>query len=57
MLTPGETKTVSIKVDPLFLSVFDVAQNKWRIVPGEYEVHAGSSSAQLPLKAKVRILN
>ena len=54
-LTAGETKTVNIKVDPLYLSVFDAAQDKWKIVPGEYEVAVGSASDQLPLKAKVMI--
>ncbi len=54
-LQPGQTKTVSIQVDPLYLSVFDVAADKWKIVSGEYEVQAGAASDDLPLRAKVKI--
>lgn len=54
-LNPGETKTVSIQVDPLYLSVFNVKGDKWEIVPGEYQVRAGRASDDLPLQANVQL--
>jgi beta-glucosidase len=54
-LEPGETKTLSIAVDPLYLSVFNVQANKWEVVPGEYEVRAGPASDDLPLRATVKL--
>jgi beta-glucosidase len=53
-LAVGETKTVKIVVDPLYLSVFDVDANHWKVEPGEYKVMAGASSRDLPLTAGVR---
>ncbi len=54
-LDPGESKTVSLKVDPLYLSIFDASADRWEIVPGEYEVRVGPSSAKLPLSAAVQL--
>jgi len=54
-LNPGESKTVTLTIDPLYLSIFDVAADKWTIVPGEYKVMAGPSSATLPLTAAVSL--
>jgi beta-glucosidase len=54
-LQPGESKTVTLNVDPLYLSIFDVEGNRWKIVPGEYRVMAGPSSATLPLSATVTL--
>jgi beta-glucosidase len=54
-LQPGETKTVSIQVDPLYLSVFHVKADQWEVVPGEYQVHAGRASDDLPLQGKVQL--
>jgi len=49
-LNPGESKEVTIDVEPLFLSVFNVAMNKWEMVPGSYTFMVGPSSQTLPLK-------
>jgi beta-glucosidase len=54
-LKPGESKTVTLNIDPLYLSVFDAAGDRWRVVPGEYKVMAGTSSAALPLSATVSL--
>jgi beta-glucosidase len=54
-LQPGESKTVTLKIDPLYLSVFDEASERWMIMPGEYRVMAGPSSAVLPLTATVTL--
>jgi beta-glucosidase len=54
-LQPGESKTVTLKIDPLYLSIFDAATDHWTIVLGEYKVMAGSSSADLPLAATITL--
>ena len=35
-LAPGESKEVTINIDPLYLSVFNETKNSWQLVPGEY---------------------
>ncbi len=50
-LEPGQSRTVSVAVDPLFLSVFDVQKDGWELVPGQYTYFVGSSSRALSLRA------
>ncbi len=54
-LAPGESKEVTLKVDPLFVSVFDTVTDNWKLLTGEYTVSVGSSSRDLPLTAKVTL--
>jgi beta-glucosidase len=54
-LNPGESKTVSLTIDPLYVSVFDPSSDRWKIVPGEYKVMAGPSSTALPLSSNVTL--
>jgi beta-glucosidase len=54
-LKPGESKELSIDVDQKYLSIFDVEQNHWQLVPGEYGFMAGGSSQNLPLKESVNL--
>ena len=48
-LSPGESKKVTVTVEPLFLSVFNVDKDAWELAPGKYNVMVGGSSANLPL--------
>jgi len=54
-LGPGESKTVTVKVEPLFLSIFDVDKDRWELLPGEYQFFVGGSSRNTPLTASVQI--
>jgi beta-glucosidase len=54
-LAAGETKTVSLKLDPLFLSVFNVDKDAWELVPGDYKVFVGGSSQDTLLTQSVKI--
>ncbi|HEY1203812.1 MAG: glycoside hydrolase family 3 C-terminal domain-containing protein [Bryobacteraceae bacterium] len=54
-LAPGQSKTVTLTIDPLYLSVFNADEDRWEIVPGEYRLLAGPSSADLPLAATVSL--
>ena len=48
-LAPGESKTVTLKIDPTYLSVFNEQKDGWQLLPGDYKILAGSSSAETPL--------
>ena len=48
-LAAGESKTVTLNIDPLFLSIFNVDKNDWESVPGDYKVSVGGSSRDTPL--------
>lgn len=50
-LAPGESKTVTVSMNRLTLSIFDVAKNAFVLAPGDYTIVAGSSSADTPLHA------
>lgn len=54
-LNPGESKRVSLNIQPQYLSVLDVGQDEWRLVPGEYTIFVGGSSENLPLLQQVRL--
>lgn len=54
-LAPGESKTVTLKMDPLYLSIFDTAKDGWQLLPGDYRVMAGPSSESTPLNAVLHI--
>jgi beta-glucosidase len=54
-LAAGESKTVTLTLDPLHLSIFNVDKDAWEIVPGDYKVFAGGSSRDTPLIETVHI--
>jgi beta-glucosidase len=54
-LAPGESKEVSLPLNPLTLSIFNTEQNAWKLLPGDYKVMAGPSSSETPLKATLHI--
>ncbi|WP_263357474.1 beta-glucosidase [Acidicapsa ligni] len=54
-LAPGESKTVSVAIDPKYLSVFDVAADQWKLTPGGYTFMVGGSSQDLPLTKAISI--
>ncbi|MGC2638873.1 MAG: glycoside hydrolase family 3 C-terminal domain-containing protein [Acidobacteriaceae bacterium] len=54
-LGAGESKTVTVTMNPLTLSIFDVAKNSFTMVPGDYQIVAGSSAADTPLSAAMHV--
>jgi len=54
-LAPGESKTVTLQLDPLYLSIFDVAKNSFELAPGDYTILAGGSSHDTVLTSTVHI--
>lgn len=54
-LAPGESKSISLPLKPLYLSIFNEAKNDWQLLPGGYKIHVGPSSADTPLTATLHI--
>ena len=56
-LAAGESKTVNITIDPLYLSIFNEGKNSFEVAGGDYKIWAGGSSRNLPLSQTVQIGN
>jgi beta-glucosidase len=54
-LAPGESKDVTLAMNPLYLSVFSTDTDSWQLLQGDYKVMAGASSTNTPLKATLHI--
>ncbi len=54
-LAPGESKTVTVAIDPRVMSIFDEGKNSWSLLPGAYKIFAGPSSRETPLNATLQI--
>ena len=54
-LNGGESKEVVVDVDPKYLSIFNVQQNGWQLLPGDYGFMVGGSSQSLPLTETVSL--
>ena len=54
-LNGGESKEVTVEIDPKYLSIFNVEHNGWQLLPGEYGFMVGGSSQSLPLKETVTL--
>lgn len=54
-LSAGEKQTITVEIDPKYLSIFDEPKNAWTLVPGDYTIMVGGSSHDLPLKAVLHL--
>jgi beta-glucosidase len=54
-LAPGARQRVSFRVTKQDLAYYDEAAKRFVTAPGEYEMAAGRSSADLPVSARVRV--
>jgi beta-glucosidase len=54
-LTPGETKTVTVKLDRRAFSYFDVNQHAWTLAPGDFDLFVARSAADIELTGKVAL--
>jgi beta-glucosidase len=54
-LAPGESKTVTVPINPQVISVFEEQTNSWSLLPGAYKIVAGPSSSETPLNATLQI--
>ena len=51
----GESRKVTVEIDPQYLSIFNVDRNAWQLVPGDYTLLVGGSSQNLPLKQSIAL--
>ncbi|GEK22559.1 glycoside hydrolase family 3 protein [Cellulomonas xylanilytica] len=54
-LDPGQTAVVALDVAADAFAVWDVTRSRFVVEPGRYELHAGPSSADLPLAVEVDV--
>ncbi|MBV9613243.1 MAG: glycoside hydrolase family 3 C-terminal domain-containing protein, partial [Acidobacteriaceae bacterium] len=54
-LEPGEKKSVTLKLTPEDLQLLDQDMN-WRVVPGDFEIMVGKSSADIPLQGILKVV-
>jgi beta-glucosidase len=48
-LAPGEAKAVAVKLEPLFMSIYDSKTRRWVRPKGRYQVYVGSSEHDVAL--------
>src|SRR5690606_36271702 len=51
-LQPGESRRITLAVDPRLLARFDGQEGRWRIARGDYAVAVGRSAGDLVLAAR-----
>ena len=54
-LAPGERRTITLKLDPAYISIFDEKSDRWQLLPGDYEVHVGGSSDSIALRGTLHV--
>jgi beta-glucosidase len=52
---PGESREVSLPINPRELSIYDEATNGWKVLPGAYTFMVGGSSKDLPLHQEINL--
>lgn len=55
-LNPGESKTINVPMNSLTLSIFSVEKNSFVMAAGDYQISAGSSSANTSLTATMHVV-
>ena len=53
-LNRGETKTVTLNLTPEDLQLLDLDMH-WRVVPGDFDIMVGKSSAEIPLRGVLKV--
>jgi beta-glucosidase len=54
-LKPGETKHIQVTLDRRAFSYYDVANHKWTVAPGDFDIYVARSAAQVELTGKVTL--
>ncbi|WP_055481416.1 glycoside hydrolase family 3 C-terminal domain-containing protein [Sphaerimonospora mesophila] len=54
-LAPGETKTVTFRLDRADLALWDVTRNKWTVETSPHDVMVGSSSARIRQRTTIAV--
>ncbi len=54
-LQPGESKAITMTLNPTYLSIFDPAADSWKLLPGVYKIAIGTASDDLSLAGEVEV--
>jgi beta-glucosidase len=54
-MNSGESKSITLPLTPKYLSVFNDQSNSWQLLPGEYRILVGTSSAAATLTSTLRV--
>ena len=54
-LKPGETRSITVRIDPRLLANFDVANQRWKVAAGAYHLVLGKSSADSSTTTTVQL--
>ena len=54
-LAPGESKTLTVKLKPEWISIWDEKADRWQLPNGEYAIEVGGASDAISLKGKSRL--
>jgi beta-glucosidase len=54
-LNPGESRELSLPINPRELSIYDETTSGWKQVPGSYTFMVGGSSKDLPLHQEINL--
>ena len=54
-LAPGETRRVSLDLEPNALAAWDVDAGGWTVDPGAYDLLVGRSAGDIRLSATIRL--
>ncbi|HET9648076.1 MAG TPA: glycoside hydrolase family 3 C-terminal domain-containing protein [Microlunatus sp.] len=54
-LEPGETRRVTIQLDQRAFSFWSIRWHRWAVEAGEFEIAAGTSSRDLPLRERISV--
>ena len=52
-LQPGESKAISLTLNPTYLSIFDTTADSWKLLPGAYKLAIGTASDELSLTGEM----
>ncbi len=55
LLNPGESKEVSLSINPRELSIYDEKADTWKQLPGRYIIMVGGSSKDLSLHQEINL--
>ncbi|WHU04973.1 glycoside hydrolase family 3 C-terminal domain-containing protein [Sphingomonas sp. NIBR02145] len=54
-LAPGESRRVSLTIDPRAFATWDEAEHRWRVRPGAYSLQVGGGSDDIRLRGEVMV--
>jgi len=54
-LAPGQSRDLTLSLEPQLMSAFNVEKDAWEMLPGDYLVSVGGPSRHTPLTATLHI--